>query len=91
MLYLKNTALCFSALVTVFGAWEAFFDHRGLWVKYTRTHAQLLSIKASLDYLMLGGTDIKQEEVDALFRKFEDVIAESNDSWLQLRSESKAK
>jgi hypothetical protein len=42
-------ALVLSALVTLFGEWDAFFNHRALWIRYTKTRYQLIGIKSELE------------------------------------------
>jgi hypothetical protein len=86
--YMRNFALGFSAAVTVFSAWESFFDHKGLWVRFAKTHSQLLAIKAELDYLLSGGGPVDDKNLDLLFTQYQTVLAESNNSWVQLRSQN---
>ncbi len=77
-----------SAFVTVFATWEAFFDHKGLWVKYTRARAQLQSVKAELEYMLAGGDLLlPDDKIDPLFRQYQQILEETNSSWLQMRSE----
>jgi hypothetical protein len=85
----KNLALLLSALVTLFSTWDTFFNHKALWVRYTLTLSQLKGIRAELEYLSSNGSqDLKEEDVDLLFRKYQSVIQETNSAWLSLRGDS---
>src|ERR1044072_1218347 len=46
---LKNSALFLSAFVTLLTAWEAFFNHRAMWVRYTMTYTSLLELQVDLE------------------------------------------
>jgi hypothetical protein len=91
---LKNVALCLSVFVTVITAWESFFDYKGLWVKYSKSRAQLLAVRAELDYLLAGAkpslsdgkVELPDDKVDPLFRQYQSILEETNASWLQLRT-----
>jgi hypothetical protein len=90
--YLKNAFLTFSAFVTVLTAWDAFFNHRALWVHYKSTQMQLEGILAELDYLQAGSNGSpKPEDVDHLFRKYEQVLERTAQSWLELRDDKSKK
>jgi len=91
-LVLKNIALLTSATVTIISTWEAFFDHKGLWIRYTRTRAQLLAVKTRLQY-KLSDTNgaIPDADLDKLFDQYQSILDETNDSWLQLRKDKSPK
>jgi hypothetical protein len=86
--WLSNLALAMSASVTVLTAWESFFDHRGLWVKYTKARSQLLAIKARLEFQLAGNNEpLSQDQLESHFRDYQAVLDEVNASWLQLRNQ----
>jgi len=87
----KNLALLLSALVTLFSAWDAFFNHKALWVRYTKTVSQLKSIGSELAYLTSKGAQaLKEEDADRLFQKYQSVVEETNTFWQSLRDDSSA-
>ena|SRR6266404_1485207 len=90
--YLKNSALALSAFVTVFAAWDAFFNHRALWVHYKSIQMELEAVLAELDYLLADSNGSpKSEDVDALFCKYQQVLKRSTQSWLDLRDDKTKK
>lgn len=85
----KNLALILSAFVTLFSTFDAFFNHRALWVRYTRTTSQLKSIKAELEYLSSDGVqNLNDEDIDRLFKKYQLTLEETNAFWHGLRDEN---
>jgi len=88
----KNIALILSALVTLFGAWDAFFSHREMWLKYVNTSNQLKGIRAELKYLMSEGTEnIKEEDIERLFVRNKAVLDELNLEYIRVRGDSSLK
>jgi hypothetical protein len=47
---LRNLALALGALITVVNAFDAFFDHRSLWIKKTVTLSRLYALKRDLSF-----------------------------------------
>jgi hypothetical protein len=90
--FVKDCALIFSALVTVVGAFDAFYNHRALWIRYTVTYTQLKTLDSRLEYLTAGGLEeLDDTEIDRLFTEFQQVLNETNANWLQLRKETQSK
>ncbi len=84
----QNIALVFSALVTLLAAWDTFYNHRGLWVRYTETVNRLRDIEARHEYLQAGGTDaLKEDDLDALFERIRQTLRETDAWWQELRRE----
>jgi hypothetical protein len=88
----RNVALVLSALVSFLSLWEGIFNHRSLWIRYTQTVGELRALLTSVNYLTCDGTEgVKPEEVDKLFKRYERIMVETNDWWLGLRNETKAR
>jgi len=83
---LKNVALILSASVTVIAAWESFFNHRELWVRYTATLGLLRGLQSDLEYACAG--NIQAEGLDVFHDRLNAILRETNASWLQLRDEA---
>jgi hypothetical protein len=83
---LRNAALIASALVTLLSTWDAFYNHRGLWVRYTATLVDLYAIDTELRYLCEQGVGmIRITELDALFVRMQKVLKDTNEWWQQER------
>jgi hypothetical protein len=85
---LANLALVLGALVTVLAALEAFFNHRGLWVSRTITVRRLEELRRQVDYQLAGLADgeVQPAVLDGLLARLEQILAEDQQAWLQLRS-----
>jgi hypothetical protein len=83
----KNIALILSALVTLLSAWDAFFNHRTLWISYTNTAYQLQAIRAEIQFLTSEGSEsLKEEDVNRLYQKYQSVLNEADAQWIKLRN-----
>jgi hypothetical protein len=82
---LTGCALISSAVVTVLSAWEIFFDHRWLWILYTRTLLELNEVADNLAYRSAGNTDMPEEELDILYDRFHRIIEGTNMAWTEKR------
>jgi hypothetical protein len=85
---IRDLALVVSSIVTVLGACEAFYDYRGLWVRYTETRARLLSLRARLQFLSNGDGALSAKVLEDLFEAYERILGDSNDAWLRMRRQS---
>lgn len=87
-LLVKNLALILSACVTIISAWDAFFNHRELWVRYTVTSRRLRDVMSDLDYLLAGENHAASDaKLDELYSRFRAILDDTNSSWLKLRQE----
>jgi hypothetical protein len=86
---MKNAALAFSALAALTATWDAFFNYRSLWVRYTATMCELKALKSTLDYLALADNAIAESELDALFRRYCAILDDTNRFWVSLREDEK--
>lgn len=83
---LSVLALVTSASVTLFSTWEAFYDHRWLWVTYTSTLAELRSIKSDIEYIIARDGHIEKKELDALYSRRIYSLQQTNSQWSQKRA-----
>jgi hypothetical protein len=84
--YMSALALVLSATATLFATWEAFFDHRWLWVRYTATLSELYSISDDLEYAAAGGHTIPQDKLDDLHRRRQQTLMETSNAWSDKRA-----
>jgi len=83
----SNIALVLGALITVVGAYEAFFDPRVLWVRETVVFARLTDLERDLDFTINGSSDgeLDSAALDCFKARLDSILQESLNSWLQLR------
>ena len=85
---IKNAALVLSALVTLVSTWDAFFNHRAIWIRLQITVSQLYQLQYRLEYLVAEGTqDIKPTDIDNLYDRYQSIWEEANLSWLEQRKD----
>jgi hypothetical protein len=87
----KNVVLVLGALIVVANAWDAFYDHRGLWIKRTITVARLKKLKRDLDFEvgMKGGGHLAPGELRASKARLDQILEDDVNNWIQLRDEVK--
>jgi hypothetical protein len=84
----KNIALGLSALSAVMGTWDAFFNHRTLWIRYTIAANRMRSLLEELKYQTAkneGG--LPAEASDEMFEKYQQIVAEANHAWEDMRKQ----
>lgn len=83
---LQNVALVTSALVSLFAAWDAFFNYRATWLRFQATLGQLKELEKDLRYQTAeGGQPLDDAKLDELYGRYRLIMSEHNASWLQLR------
>jgi hypothetical protein len=83
----SNIALIFGATITVLNTWDAFFNHRGLWIRFTVATQSLYCIKEELNYLRSDGDELTDEQLDSVHKEFKEVLFTVNRDWENLRKE----
>jgi hypothetical protein len=86
----RNVALGLTALATMIGTWESFYDHRALWIRYTRTATALKGLRAELRFRQAKGP-VSSGVEEELFSKMREVLEATNGDWLTLRIEAQRK
>lgn len=90
-LVVQNIAFTISAAVTLMSALDTFFNYRGLWIRYQGTLNDLYELRTDLEYLLTQGIqNVKEEELDELYKRYQMVLKETNSSWSELRKEQKS-
>lgn len=88
--YIKDAALIFSACVTILSAFNAFYNHRQLWIRYTVTWAAFRSIQKDLTFLLASNPSDKDKQLNELYRRFKTTLDEADASWLEIRRDNSA-
>ena len=84
---LSSVALLLSASIPIFAAWESFFDHRWLWIRYTGTLNSLYAIRDELDFAHAAG-EIKKTQLDSLFLWLQNTLEEVDTDWSKRRKDA---
>ena len=81
---LSVSALTLSAMIPVFAAWDAFFDYRWLWIRYTATLNILYGIRDEMEYGQAGGL-LPGEKMGRLFDRMQSALGETDSDWARKR------
>lgn len=88
--WLTNVALLLSAVITVVGAYEAFFDPRAIWIRETIVYTKLRNLKREFEFWAAGcdGETLEPPEADKLDRfkeQLDQILVESLKNWMKIR------
>jgi ABC-type multidrug transport system fused ATPase/permease subunit len=84
----KNIALVLSATAAVLNTWDAFFNHRTLWIRHTVAANRLRSLKDELDYLVASRSGVlSEDDAKQVFAMYQQIMSETNQAWEDLRRE----
>jgi hypothetical protein len=84
----KNIALGLSALSAVMGTWDAFFNHRTLWIRYTIAANRMRSLLEEIKYQTAKSQgELPVQLSDEMFEKYQQIVAEANHAWEDMRKQ----
>jgi hypothetical protein len=89
----SNIALCLGAIITLINAWDSFFGHKILWVRFTVTMTDLQILLDELNYAASGDQcELSTDVLDEYHSRMISIISRSNAEWEEYRrSEIKRK
>jgi len=87
---LRNLALVLSASITVVNAFDAFFDHRALWIKKTITLVRLYSLKRDFSFEIAKAVpdEIPVQSVQNYHERLGNILEDDLREWIKLRAET---
>jgi hypothetical protein len=83
----KNLALVANALITLFAAYEAFFEPRKLWVRETAVLNALKDVQRDLDVELAAG-DLPADRLRSYQDRMNATLQTSLDAWLKDKTTS---
>ena len=84
--FTRITALIISTLITIFSGIDAFFNHKRLWTTYADTLNAMYSLRFDLEYTLLRGEPITNENLDNFKNRYQAILDTSNEKWMKLRN-----
>jgi hypothetical protein len=89
-LVLRNIALTLGASITVVNAFDAFFDHKALWVRNTVTLVRLYALRRDLrfDVAQSKPNDLTIEALSDFQQRLDKILQDDLKEWLKLRTET---
>jgi uncharacterized membrane protein len=87
---LRNLALTLGATITVVNTFDAFYDHKSLWIKRTSTLAKLYNLKRELNFEVAKKEPgaIDNDSLTRFHNILEAILKEDLQEWLKLRSDT---
>jgi hypothetical protein len=84
---LSDIALVLGAIITVLGAYEAFFDPKALWIRETVTFARLKDLQRDLRYWSRGipPEGLDEQRLEDFKRRLDRVLEDSLKYWMKVR------
>jgi hypothetical protein len=87
---LSNLALALSAVITVVGAYEAFFDPRAIWIRETIVFTRLRNLKREFEFWAAGCDSETLEladapKLEAFKQKLDQILIDSLKNWMKIR------
>ena len=88
----QNLALILSAIITLLNAFEAFYDHRSLWIQGTVTLSQLAALKNEVDFFAAGRLQkVNADDMNRLDdykNRLEQILQDELKAWLKMRQDT---
>lgn len=88
---LKNIALIAGAAVALLNAWDAFYDHRALWVKRTLTVARLKKLQRTFRLARAATPEPTPDVFEGFRVTLDQILDDDLSSWVQMRSDASDK
>jgi hypothetical protein len=84
-----NFALILGASITVINAYEAFFDHRSLWIYRTIVLSRLDELLRDVQFYREGldVSEYDEKTVTQFLNKYNEILQDDLKSWLQIRQQ----
>jgi hypothetical protein len=86
----KTAALIISAIITVINAFNAFYNHRELWIGNNHALNRFYKLKFDIAYCEQGGT-VTQQDVNGFRDTYQNILDELNEDWGVRRLKVQAK
>jgi hypothetical protein len=84
----KNVALIFGASITIISTWDAFFNHKALWIRFTIAMSKLYALQNDISYLKTKSIEqVSEAKLDSIYDELKKIILDTNSNWEELRKE----
>ena len=88
---LTNIALVAGAVVAILHAWDAFYDHKALWVKRTTTVARLKKLRRAFLAARAASPELDPKDLEGFHMILDQILDDDLSSWVQMRSDASEK
>lgn len=96
---LSILALITSSSIPVLHGWDAFFNHKNLWMQYMNTLTGLYDLETDINHIKKNMEDKKEKKtiemsqdiINDLYLRYKSILQETNQTWIGMRQEIHAK
>lgn len=85
--FTRISALVISTSITIISGVDAFFNHKRLWITYTDALNAMYSLRFDLNYRLLGGLILTDDELENFKKRYQAILDASNEKWMKLRTD----
>jgi len=85
------TILSISALISIFSSWEAFHQHKDLWIKYTEIVLELNNLKNEIEFSIIDKQKLNDEYLEDYLKKYLKIKEDASIKWKKLREKPQNK
>ena len=84
----KDISLILGGIITVINVWEAFFNHKALYVRATASMVECCLLKDEVDILATKNhNDISYQEIKQYHQNLMLIVKENNNLWQELKKD----
>jgi hypothetical protein len=80
--------LSISALIAVFSTWEAFHQHKELWIKYTEIVLELNNLKNEIEFSIIDKNKLNEDTLQNYLKEYLLIKENASIQWSKLRERS---
>ena len=78
---MRIIALVITTTVTVFNVYNAFFNHKELWVAYNNATNRFHQLQFEIEFEEKSGEAVDETRIEFFKKKYQDILDELNSTW----------
>lgn len=88
---IRITALIITSLITLINTFNAFFNHKELWIANNTALNKLYELKFNMEYVEKGSQPFDLQVIDLYKKKYQEILDELNQTWYKSRAETQSR
>jgi len=85
----RISALIITSIVTLINAYNAFFNHKELWIANNRALNRFYELRFNIDFF-LRSTNMDLQNIETFKSNYQEILNELNQNWDKNRGETQA-
>lgn len=87
----RITALVITTIITLINGYNAFFNHKDLWIAHNETRNRLFQLKFDIEFYEAGNANLDEATIARFKKTYQEILDDLNQSWYKSRSEAQTK